>query len=782
MDNNTTNIPKMDWDAPDLSETFAMFKQQMQLYFSVRNIDADKQLDTVLLSIGIQGLKLYNSWSLEAADKTIDNVCKKFEQHFEPQTNFWLARLHLQRLKQRPDEKMDCFIARIRLQALKCSTRDTIEFDQRVIETIIAGVKYDIVQRDLLSKPKTLSLADAVQHCRNYEVATQQLQELKDVQSKTSETTQEVDAIRTRSQQKQQSQPPSRKCDYCGRAHPRQAPCPARGSVCSNCAKMDHWAAVCRSTPPPQQQQQPRQQRENEQLPNNVHTVLESPSHADDIDNNMIYSNINIATNSTPRDNAMTEIKVQIPTKPHAPTSMRIMVDTGAQGNVLPLRVFRVMLPDYMDINKPKVSVLQPCNDTVLTAYNGTNFPHYGTLTLNCRKDINQKWSPHKFYIADTPGPIILGLPSCQSLSLVTLHCAMESIHKPPVMNTEQLVNMYPSSFDTLGNFRGDYHIDAQPIVHAQRKCPVTLRSEIQHNAIPSQPHEPLLQHDTPDRAWQMLGTDLFHWNNHDYLIVVDYYSKFTYIRKLQSTTCIVITETLKQMFSETGIPQRLNSYTGPQYTGAPFQQFVNDWGIEHVQHVTSSPRYPMSKGMVERAVRTVKNTLDKARRSGIDPHLAMLNVRATPISDNLPSPAELLLGRKLQTNLPSYTNPHPDHESTRKLLRERQCSQAHYHDKHAHALPLLSRGGLVKVQNPATHRWDRAFVVAKCANPRSYIIQTESGAQYRRNRRHIRLRQPDPLPIEPQRDNECAPQQPDVQKRTSGRACKPPLRYTNWT
>lgn len=82
MDNNTTNIPKMDWDAPDLSETFAMFKQQMQLYFSVRNIDADKQLDTVLLSIGIQGLKLYNSWSPEAADKTIANVCTRFEQHF----------------------------------------------------------------------------------------------------------------------------------------------------------------------------------------------------------------------------------------------------------------------------------------------------------------------------------------------------------------------------------------------------------------------------------------------------------------------------------------------------------------------------------------------------------------------------------------------------------------------------------------------------------------------------------------------------------------------------
>ena len=73
-------------------------------------------------------------------------------------------------------------MARIKLQANKCGTRDNIEFEQRVIETMIAGIRYKTVQRDLLTKPKTLILQEAVQLCRSYEVSIIQLRELKYVQ------------------------------------------------------------------------------------------------------------------------------------------------------------------------------------------------------------------------------------------------------------------------------------------------------------------------------------------------------------------------------------------------------------------------------------------------------------------------------------------------------------------------------------------------------------------------------------------------------------------------
>ena len=164
-------------------------------------------------------------------------------------------------------------------------------------------------------------------------------------------------------------------------------------------------------------------------------------------------------------------------------------------------------------------------------------------------------------------------------------------------------------------------------------------------NALPSQPHEPLMQHDIPERAWQTVGTDLFHWDDSDYLLIVDYYSKFPYIKKLSTTTSTAVVIMIKQLFSECGIPQRIVSDNGPQYSGAAFQEFVKLWGIEHV---TSSPRYPMSNGMAERAIRTIKLTLSKAKRSGSDVYMAMLSLRSTPISGKLPSPRRATHGTKI--------------------------------------------------------------------------------------------------------------------------------------
>ena len=112
-----------------------------------------------------------------------------------------------------------------------------------------------------------------------------------------------------------------------------------------------------------------------------------------------------------------------------------------------------------------------------------------------------------------------------------------------------------------------------------------------------------------------------------------------------------------------------------------------------------------------------------------------------------LPSPAELLMGRKLQPRVLSYTPRIPNHKHIRQSFSDRQYTHAHYHDRHAHEIPPLSTGDLITTQHPTTGCWNRASIVDVCAHPRSYIIETEDGAQYRRNRRHIRHRELDPIP-----------------------------------
>ena len=48
---------------------------------------------------------------------------------------------------------------------------------------------------------------------------------------------------------------------------------------------------------------------------------------------------------------------------------------------------------------------------------------------------------------------------------------------------------------------------------------------------------EPMIQSAKPDRPWQVLGSDLFDWKGHKYLLLVDYLSRYPEIAKLDSGT-----------------------------------------------------------------------------------------------------------------------------------------------------------------------------------------------------------------------------------------------------
>ena len=102
------------------------------------------------------------------------------------------------------------------------------------------------------------------------------------------------------------------------------------------------------------------------------------------------------------------------------------------------------------------------------------------------------------FYIADTPGPAIIGLPSCSRLRIV--HCSVqfrkhgksintcperEKIQQDmktlkPINSCDDLIKVYPDCFEGIGKFPGTYHIhlkeDAMPVVHAPRKCSIAIR------------------------------------------------------------------------------------------------------------------------------------------------------------------------------------------------------------------------------------------------------------------------------------------------------------------
>ena len=156
----------------------------------------------------------------------------------------------------------------------------------------------------------------------------------------------------------------------------------------------------------------------------------------------------------------------------------------------------------------------------------------------------------------------------------------------------------------------------------------------------------------------------------------------------------------------------------------------------------------PQSNGFVERQIRTAKSLFQKAEQDGTDKELALLCLRTTPINCNRPSPSMIVMGRKLRGNLPVRVQDSDlsNSDQVREELQNRQNSQKMYFDRRSKDLPPLIPGQDVRIQNSQSGQWEKAKVLSKCEEPRSYLVSTPEGQTYRRNRVHLR-ESPQPSP-----------------------------------
>ena len=217
-----------------------------------------------------------------------------------------------------------------------------------------------------------------------------------------------------------------------------------------------------------------------------------------------------------------------------------------------------------------------------------------------------------------------------------------------------------------------------------------------------------------------------------------DYYSKFPFVYVIPSpVTSTAVIANMKSHIAEQGVPQRMISDNGGHFSSDAFRRFPDQWCFDHV---ASSPHYPQSNGFIERNVQTVKHTLKKVGPRS-DVQMALLVLRATPIDSNLPSPAELLYGRRVVSNLPVATrNASGKRCEIRARLDQRQATSKERHDaRGVRYLSQLSRGEHVRTRHPVTHRWEPGRIVEQCQQPRSYQVESASGSVLRRNRRDTR-------------------------------------------
>ena len=209
---------------------------------------------------------------------------------------------------------------------------------------------------------------------------------------------------------------------------------------------------------------------------------------------------------------------------------------------------------------------------------------------------------------------------------------------------------------------------------------------------------------DVPPHPWHTLGTDLFYYKKMDFLLLVDYFSKFLIVRRIPNSTTGAVKKELRDIFTEFGTPFILRSDNGPCYASEEFKFYLQEFRIDHL---TSSPHYPQSNGLAESMVKVAKKLIEKAILEDKPWNEFLLQYRITPLSAEIPSPAEILFGRKFRSNLTVL--PSQLMNSTIKKQREliaKKENKFYPQNRNSTTEMPLEVGQKIWHQDPHTKKW----------------------------------------------------------------------------
>ena len=223
-----------------------------------------------------------------------------------------------------------------------------------------------------------------------------------------------------------------------------------------------------------------------------------------------------------------------------------------------------------------------------------------------------------------------------------------------------------------------------------------------------------------PSHPWSRLHVDFAGpVAGRMYLVLVDAYSKYPEVVKMNATTSSATISVLREVFSRQGLPEILVSDNGPQFTSSEFQEFCAQNGI---RHRTSSPYKPSTNGQAERVVQILKTALKQAHLTGtnVDAVLAryLLRYRNTPHSTTGESPAMLLMGRRLRTRLDLLTpSVHKHVEAKQQAVVERTSDRQ---------LRNLQVGDQVMARNYSERgKWMQG-IVTQVLGSRNYMVNVQ--------------------------------------------------------
>ena len=189
----------------------------------------------------------------------------------------------------------------------------------------------------------------------------------------------------------------------------------------------------------------------------------------------------------------------------------------------------------------------------------------------------------------------------------------------------------------------------------------------------------------------------------------------------------------MKTLFAQFGLPDIIATDNDPCFISLEFTDFLTTNGIKHWK---SSPYYPSSNRLAEKAVQIIKQGLKKMKDGSLNDKLARLlfSYRITPHSTTGISLLELLMGRKLKSRF-DLLKPNI---ATR--IEQKQQQQKHSHDAHAIARQFQEGDSVYARDFRQGQSWLTGTIV-KRLGPVSFKVETNNGQIIYRHQDQIRKR-----------------------------------------
>ncbi|CAC5377697.1 unnamed protein product [Mytilus coruscus] len=196
----------------------------------------------------------------------------------------------------------------------------------------------------------------------------------------------------------------------------------------------------------------------------------------------------------------------------------------------------------------------------------------------------------------------------------------------------------------------------------------------------------------------------------------VDRYSNWPIV-EISSNGAAGLITCLRRTFVTFGIPDKLASDGGLEFTSTATKQFLQDWGE---YHRLSSVAFPHSNYRAKGGVKTVKRMIadNTGPKGDLDTDAfqrVMLQYRNTPDRDPKLSPAMETL------------------DAREEVLRNRHIKQGERLSEHTKRLPPLATGDFVRIQNQIGHyplKWDKTGVIIEVRQFDQYAVKVDGSGR----------------------------------------------------